>query len=302
MDGWETRRRRGPDAARPLPGDGEHDWALVRLGAPGVVRGVLVDTAHFRGNHPAEVAVDAAHVPGAPGPGRLLSDEVEWREIVPRTRVRGHAANGFPVAGGHRATHVRLRQFPDGGVARLRVHGEVLPDPRWLAALEAFDLACAEHGGLVEDASDRFYSPPGNLILPGRPRGMDEGWENRRRRGTGHDWVRLRLAGHGAVRAVEIDTSYFRGNAPGWAALLGCDTTAGADPADPAAWRELVPRTPLLPDTAHRFVVTGAAPVTHVRLEVLPDGGVARLRVHGALTENGRRELAERWASATGGG
>ncbi|WP_431944927.1 allantoicase [Actinacidiphila sp. bgisy167] len=287
MDGWETRRRRGTGPDSPHPGDAEHDWALIRLAAPGVVRGVVVDTAHFRGNHPAEIALEAVCAPLSAAPADLLGDGVRWTELVPRTAVGGHAANGFEVAVERRFTHLRLKQFPDGGIARLRVHGEVVPDPAWLSALGTFDLVALENGGAPEDVSDRFYSSPVNLVLPGRSHRMGDGWETRRRRDKGHDWVRYRLAGQGTVRAVEIDTAYYKGNAPGWAALLGRDGEHGD-------WFEIVPRCPLRPDTVHRFVVD-VPPATHVRLETYPDGGVARLRLWGSLTETGAARLARRW-------
>jgi allantoicase len=299
MDGWETRRRRGRDAAHPHPEATDHDWALIRLAAPAVVHGVVVDTAHFRGNYPREIGIEAVSAEGTPGPEELAAGAAQWWELVPRTRVRGHAANGFATGAttaGRRCTHLRLKQFPDGGIARLRVHGEVVPDPRWLAALGTFDLAAIEHGGVAEDASDRFYSPPAHLLMPGRSRSMEEGWENRRRRDHGHDWVRLRLAGHGRVRAVQIDTGNYKFNAAGWAALHGFDATTGADPDDPAAWFELIPRTALQPDTVHRFPLPETTrPLTHARIDVHPDGGIARLRLHGTLTEEGARALRERW-------
>jgi allantoicase len=298
MDGWETRRRRGTGSGTPHPTDADHDWALIRLGAPGVIRGVVVDTAHFRGNYPQQVGVEATAAPLSASPEELLAPGTEWTQIVPRTPVGGHAANGFTVSTGRRFTHLRLRQYPDGGVARLRVHGEVVPDPAWLAALGTFDLVALENGGGAEDASDRFYSPPGNTILPGRPRRMDDAWETRRRRDKGNDWVRYRLAGQGVIRAVEVDTGYLKGNAAGWVALHGRDE--GADGADSEAWSEILPRTRLQPDTVHRFLIGDARPATHVRLDVFPDGGIARLRLHGSLTERGARLVAERFKSLGG--
>ncbi|MFI2029764.1 allantoicase [Streptomyces buecherae] len=299
MDGWETRRRRGVDADHPFPADGDHDWALIRLGAPGVVHGVIVDTAHFRGNYPQRVSVEAAAVPGTPSAWDLLSDAVRWEPLVPPTPVRGHAANGFAVDAERRFTHLRLCQYPDGGIARLRVHGTVVPDPEWLGLLGTFDLASVVHGGAVEDASDRFYSPPTNIIRPDLARQMDDGWETRRRRERGgHDWVRFRLAGHGEIRALEIDTAYLKGNAAGWAAVYGCDATA-ADPADAASWYEILPRTALRPDSPHRFRLAAPATATHLRLDVFPDGGIARLRAHGALTATGQARLVERYAALT---
>ncbi|MHB6910518.1 allantoicase [Streptomyces sp. DB-54] len=287
MDGWETRRRRGTDGDHPFPAEEDHDWALIRLGAPGVIRGIVVDTAHFRGNYPQSVSIEGACVEGSPSPAELLADGVKWTPLVPRTALGGHAANGFAVTAEQRFTHLRLNQHPDGGIARLRVHGEVAPAPRWLAALGTFDLAALENGGQVEDASDRFYSSPTNTIQPGRSRKMDDGWETRRRRGTGNDWVRYRLTGQSVIRAVEIDTGYLKGNSAGWAALSGRDGERGD-------WVELLPRTRLQPDTVHRFLLDAAPAVTHVRLDIFPDGGIARLRLHGALTEEGAARLAAR--------
>ncbi|HET7689146.1 MAG TPA: allantoicase [Nocardioidaceae bacterium] len=256
-DGWETRRRRdlGPDA---------HDWAIVRLGVPGVVRGVVVDTAFFTGNFPPYCSVEGALVEGYPAP----SDITGWMPLLGRSDLEGDTVNPFDVTSDERVTHVRLNIFPDGGVARFRVHGEPRPDPRLLTG--TIDLAALENGGAVVDCSDMFYSSPTNLLLPGRARSMGEGWENARRRDHGHDHVTVRLAGRGVVRRVEIDTSYFVGNAPGWASV-----TAGS--------HHLVPKTALQPDTRHVFVVEEQAAVSEVRLDVFPDGGVARFRVWGEL-------------------
>ncbi|MGP3982205.1 allantoicase [Streptomyces sp. KR80] len=297
MDGWETRRRRGAGADRPHPTEEDHDWALVRLGAPGAIRGIIVDTAHFRGNYPQAVSIEGTAVTGSPSPEELLAPDVRWSEIVPRTAIGGHAANGFVVDLEQRFTHLRVKQHPDGGIARLRVHGEVAPDPEWLASLGTFDLVALENGGAVQDASDRFYSPPTNTIQPGRSRKMDDGWETRRRRDKGNDWVRYSLTEQAEIRAVEIDTGYLKGNAAGWAALYALDAATGADPADHAspAWTELLPRTRLQPDAVHRFVLDAPAPAaTHVRIDIFPDGGIARLRLHGSLTAEGAKRLAAR--------
>jgi allantoicase len=286
MDGWETRRRRGASAQVPHPDPADHDWALIRLGVPGVIRGLIIDTAHFRGNYPQAVSVEATANSLSAAPEDLLDPAVEWTELVPRTAVGGHAENAFAVHVERRFTHLRLRQHPDGGIARLRVYGEVAPDPGWLAELGTFDLVALENGGTVEDASDRFYSPPEHTILPGRSHKMDDGWETRRRRDTGNDWIQYRLVEQGVIRAVEIDTAYLKGNAAGWASLSVRDGAEGT-------WIPLLPRVRLQPDTVHRFLVN-PIPATHVRIEIFPDGGISRLRLHGSLTEQGAARLAER--------
>ncbi|MER5945721.1 allantoicase [Streptomyces sp. NPDC001904] len=291
MDGWETRRRRGTGADHPWPTADDHDWALVRLGAPGVIRGIVVDTAHFRGNYPQAVSVEATSVAGAPTPEELLADDVKWTTLVPRTAVGGHAANGFAVDAEQRFTHLRVNQHPDGGIARLRVYGEVVPDPKWLATLGTFDVVALANGGRAEDASNLFYSPASNTIQPGYSRKMDDGWETRRRRDQGNDWIRYQLAAQSEIRALEIDTAYLKGNSAGWASVAVKDGEEGE-------WTEVLPRTRLQPDTNHRFVLDAPAVGTHARIDIYPDGGISRLRLFGSLTEQGTDRLAARHAES----
>jgi allantoicase len=287
-DGWETRRRRG--AAGALPPAGAFDWAIVRLGAPGVVRAVVVDTAHFTGNFPESCAVEACTAAGYPSADELSS--ARWTEIVPRSPLRGDSATVFPVADGQRYSHVRLRIYPDGGVARLRVHGAVVPDPALLDGM-TFDLAALENGGDVRACSDRFYSAPRNAISPGLSRVMGEGWETRRRRSAGNEWLVVGFAASALVSVVEIDTAGYIGNSPGMASVRAY---AGGDLAADSSWAPLLPRTALLPDTPHRFRVQPPAACDLVRLDVFPDGGVARLRLHGSLTPEGLARVHRRWA------
>ncbi len=195
---------------------------------------------------------------------------------------------------------------PDGGIARLRVHGEPMPEPAFLD-VGTVDLAALENGGRVVGCSNLFYSSPNNLVSPGLARSMGEGWETARRRDDGNDWVLLRLAGAGVVRLAELDTTHFKGNAPGSAALTGFDVGSRGAPADDerdgergelGEGFELLARTRLQPDTRHRFLLPAGRAVTHVRLDVYPDGGMARVRLLGDLTPDGRAALGLRWFSA----
>ena len=305
-DGWETRRRRG--SGRSLPDEGEHDWVIVRLGAPGVVHAVVVDTAHFTGNFPQGCSVEACWADGYPDLAAL--DSARWVEIVRRSPLKGDTPHVFeiPPQARRRYSHVRLRIYPDGGVARLRVHGVVVPDPALLEGL-TFDLAALENGGDVVGCSDRFYSSPRNALSPGLSRVMGEGWETRRRRSAGNEWLAVRFAAPAVISLVEVDTSGYIGNSPGLAEVRGTlsaagpsgehpDGTAGESAArdEPSSWHPLLERTPLRPDTPHRFRVAAAAPCDLVRLDVFPDGGVARLRLHGSLTVDGLAQVRRRWA------
>jgi len=282
-DGWETRRRREPGC----------DYAIVRLGVPGVIHGVVVDTTWFKGNYPPFVSVEATSIEGFPTTEELTA--ATWVTLVEKSEVKGDSENPFDVSDAHRYTHVRLTIYPDGGVARLRVHGDPMPDPRLLTG--TIDLAGPENGGTVIDCSNMFYSSPLNILRPDRARIMGDSWENARRRDSGNDHVTVRLAARGSVRRVEIDTSYFIGNSAGWASLRGIDSSA-ADLEDDAAWVELVPKTRLQPDTRHFFGAATTAPVTHVRLDVFPDGGLARLRVNGEIDPQTLRELGETYRSS----
>ena len=269
-DGWETRRRRTPG----------NDLAIVRLGVRGAVSGVVVDTAHFTGNHPPRVSVDGVDLPGYPSADELLA--ADWRPLVPVSDVVGDAANAFGVEEAPTCTHVRLTLHPDGGVARLRVHGRAVPRRELLTG--TVDLAALENGGDVVDCSDAFYAAARNLLLPGRARTTAEGWENARRRDSGNDHVTVRLAGRGTVRRLAVDTSCFLGNAPAEVLVRGC--LGAPDGTRSLGWVTLLPRSAVQPDTRQVLAVGGEAastPVDHVRLDVFPDGGLARLRIWGEL-------------------
>ncbi len=280
MDGWETRRRRTPG----------HDWCILRLGLPGRVDRVTFDTAHFRGNHPEAASLEGLSLASEQDEATLAengaADSDAWHPLVPQTTLVGHHQNQAQVAAGidrERTTHVRLSIFPDGGVARLRVWGRVMPDwPTILAGGKPIDLLAVEHGGRPLTSSDAFFSRPINLTMPGRGRDMGDGWETRRRRGPGHDWVVLELGQRGTLDEVLVDTRHFKGNYPDRCWLAGCDVAAGDNPPDdPDAWMPIVDSVPLGPDAEHRFSTRAHPPVTHVRFVMAPDGGVSRLRLYG---------------------
>lgn len=277
MDGWESRRKR-------IPG---HDYAIVRLGLRGVVRGVVVDTSFFRGNFPAACSIDAVSTRSDAQLDALMS--AEWRELLPRAPLQGDSENIFAIASNDAVTHLRLNIFPDGGVARFRVHGEVVPEWRLAGGLgNEIDLAAVENGADVLACSDMFFGPKHNLIMPGRAHNMSDGWETRRRRGEGHDWVVVKLATEGRVRRIEVDTNHFKGNYPDTASIEGSR--------DGETWSELLPRTRLQAHTRHFFIdeLLTDGPFTHLRLNVYPDGGVSRLRVWGVATPEGRQAAAVR--------
>jgi allantoicase len=254
------------------------------------VLGLNVDTANFKGNYPAACAIDACDHAGLPPVETLLG--AAWQEILVRSPLRGDAENLFSIDAGPFATHLRLRIFPDGGVARLRVYGRVAPDWDVLCRRGDVDLAAAEHGGFVVACSDMFFGSRHNLIMPGEAMHMGDGWETRRRRGPGHDWTIIRLGTRGAIRRIEVDTRHFKGNAP---AACSMDACAVEDEAfklqtldERGLWQELLPRAALQPHARHSFEneIRAIEPATHVRFNIFPDGGVGRLRVYGRVAQS----------------
>jgi allantoicase len=289
-DGWESRRRRGPG----------HDAVIVRLGMPGRVRAVVVDTSFFDGDSPAACILEGVALPGNPDAAALLSDDLVWTELCPRSALAGGVENVLEVAAHVRVTHVRLRVFPDGGVARLRVHGEVLRSPRVLARPE-IDLAAIENGGRVLACSGTNLEAARRLLLPDRAVDRGDGWETPRRRGDGPDVVLVALAGRGSLHRAVVDTAPFRGSPPESFALEIADAR-GRDAASlgDADFVEILPRTKLLGDTLHDFEdeLRGHAPGTHVRLKIWPDGGVGRLRLFGTLSREGAEAEGVRYVNA----
>ena len=273
MDGWESRRRR----------DDGHDWCLIRLGLAGIIRGMDVDTSYFVGNAPQACSLEARRVGSRPSTEQLVADDSGWSEILGQTTLKPGAHNLLPIASEETWSHLRLHIYPDGGVARLRVYGEVVADwEQLLRERRVVDLAAVENGGIVLSASDELFAARQNLILPGRSQGMSDGWETRRRRGPGHDWAVLKLGRPGKLLRVEVDTTHFKGNFPESCSLDGALVAGGGAPS-PEAWREMLPRTKLEAHSTHVFEreLADPGPISHARLNIYPDGGIARLRLFG---------------------
>jgi allantoicase len=267
MDGWESRRKREPG----------HDYCVIRLGVPGIIHGFNVDTSHFTGNYPPEISIEAC----------VSEDKVPddgWIELVPRTGIAGDAHHYLDARGNTVFTHVRLHIYPDGGVARLRIFGEIRAD---LAGVDGYvDLAAVEHGGRPLSCSDEHYGSVHNLLAPGRGMNMGDGWETARRRGPGNDWVIIALGQPGVIERAEIDTAHFKGNYPDRVSLEAALFDSDADASnDSSAWRTLLPESKLKMDQQHYFEeeLADVGDVSHVRVSIYPDGGISRVRLFGRV-------------------
>ncbi|NNF41227.1 MAG: allantoicase [Woeseiaceae bacterium] len=267
MDGWESRRRR-------VPG---HDYCVIQLGVPGVIHGFDIDTRHFTGNYPPEASIEACR-------SDLETPTEGWEEILPKVELSGDAQHFFDVRDDRIWSHVRLHIYPDGGIARLRIFGEIRAD---FSGVDGFvDLAAVEHGGRAIGCSDEHYGSMHNLTAPGRGINMGDGWETARRRGPGNDWVIIALGQPGVIERAEIDTAHFKGNYPDRVLLEGAMFSSDEQAlANGGEWQTLLPQSKLKMDQQHYFdeALLPVGAVSHVRLSIFPDGGVSRVRLFGKV-------------------
>ncbi|MFQ5982979.1 MAG: allantoicase [Woeseiaceae bacterium] len=277
MDGWESRRKREPG----------HDYCVVKLGIPGAIHGVDIDTSHFTGNYPPHASIDAC-VSEEDNPG----EGAGWRELLRKVELQGDSHHFHSVDDGNAYTHLRLNIFPDGGIARLRVFGEVRRNRNDLDENEVIDLLALENGGRALRCSDEHFGSMHNLNVPGRGVNMGDGWETARRRGPGNDWVILALGFPGSIEKVEIDTAHFKGNYPDRAAiratLLSKEDLEDIGDAS-KHWPILLPESKLDRDRPNSFTdeLVDVGVVSHVRMSIHPDGGVSRLRLYGRVGGDG---------------
>ncbi|GLQ06156.1 allantoicase [Sneathiella chinensis] len=273
MDGWESRRKRGEG----------YDYCILRLGLPGIVHGVNIDTSHFTGNFPPAASIDACNVEGDP------DEQTEWTEIVASVSLGASRHHLVAVDSDATWSHLRLNIYPDGGVARLRVYGEI--NCNWDARDpdEIVDLAALVNGGRGIAASDQHYGSPTKTLAPGRGVNMGDGWETRRRREPGNDWAIIALGHPGVVSTVEVDTAHFKGNYPDRCSVQAAHVTGGTEQSlvtQSMFWRTLLPEQKLSMHAIHSFTdeVEDLGPITHVRLNIIPDGGISRLRLFGKIS------------------
>ncbi|MEO7766114.1 MAG: allantoicase [Ferruginibacter sp.] len=274
MDGWESRRKRGPG----------HDWCIIRLATAGKIHGVDIDTNYFLGNHPPFASLEASNIADA-----QTEDfgKTEWTEILPKSPLAPGSQNLYKISNQQIYTHLRLNIYPDGGVARLKVYGEVIKDWSRVSEGEELDLAATINGAQSIVCNDMFFSHMDNLLMPGKGSNMGDGWETKRSRIAGNkDWVIIRLAHEGSIHKILIDTAHFKGNFPDSCMIEGCGISPGQIvdfTSGEIKWTVLLPQVKLEADHEHYFEkeIATFQLFTHVRLTIFPDGGISRMRLYG---------------------
>ncbi|WP_339799275.1 allantoicase [uncultured Marinobacter sp.] len=272
MDGWETRRRRTTG----------HDWSIVKLAMPGILLGVDFDTSFFTGNFPPAVSVEACF-----SPDLVPDDHSAWQPLIAATELKGNDHRFCEIHSDQPWTHLRVHIYPDGGLARLRVYGKPFCDWASRELSESVNLLALENGGDQVAWSDAHYGEPRKLLRPGRGINMGDGWETRRRREPGNDWCILALGHKGIPQRIEVDTAHFKGNFPAACSIQAACVEAGAGTARSQVtqsmfWHTLLDEQPLTADAIHEFSqLNDLGPITHIRFNMIPDGGVSRVRLFG---------------------
>ncbi|MEL7935948.1 MULTISPECIES: allantoicase [Pseudomonas] len=273
MDGWESRRKRFEG----------YDHAVIRLGVPGSIKGVDIDTSFFTGNFPPSASLEGCFVAeGDP------SDDTQWTEVLPSVELQGNSHHYHEISDERPYTHLRLNIYPDGGVARLRVYGIPFRDWANQNPNEQVDLVAALNGGRALACSDEHFGRMSNILNPGRGVNMGDGWETGRRRTPGNDWVIVALGHAGIVEKIVVDTLHFKGNYPESCNIQAAFVKGGTDSqiaTQSLYWRELLPSQKLQMHNEHTFIeqIRELGPITHIRLNIFPDGGVSRLRLFGKV-------------------
>ena len=273
MDGWETRRRR----------NGGYDNAIVKLGLAGEIKGIDIDTTHFTGNFPPAGSLEACY-----SDGNL--DNANWVELIPSTSLKGNSHHYFTIENNECFNHIRLNLYPDGGVARLRIYGRVVSDVGILDKAALHNLAGVELGARAIAWNDAHFGAVENLLNPGKGINMGDGWETRRRREPGNDWCIIELGHVGTVQEIMMDTAFFKGNYPDRCSIQAARVkhgTAESIITQSQFWQELLPQQKFEMDAEHNFAdeVLDIGPISHIRINMFPDGGLSRVRIFGNLND-----------------
>ena len=278
MDGWESRRKRTPG----------HDWCIVQLATSGKIHGVDIDTNHFLGNHPPHASIEACFISDG---SEFDPEKAQWTEILTKSPLEPGSQNLYEIEDENVYTHLRLHIYPDGGVARLKVYGEVFRDWSTVSEIDVIDLSAAVNGAKSVLCNDMFFSHMDNLIMPDRGINMGDGWETKRNRTPNNmDWVIVRLAHEGVIDRLLIDTCHFKGNYPDSCAVEGCNIPIQEEfkfNTGEVNWIPILRQTKLQADLEHYFEkeILIKEPCTHIRLSIFPDGGISRMRAWGRITK-----------------
>ena len=270
MDGWESRRKRTPG----------HDYLIIKLGKPGSISKVNVDTSHFNGNQPSMISIEACN---------SKSNNIQnfkWKSLLGKKKTKASSPHIFKTSSKSVFTHIKLNIFPDGGVARLRLYGNISKEKNDFGN-KTINLASLLDGASVIACNNEHFGKAENILAPGKAKNMGDGWETRRRRDKGFDWLILNSIDGEKIDKIEISTHHFKGNFPSHCSLQAAYITTKKSSSsivnDSNKWKTLMNKTILKANKTHTFrnVLMKNDKINFIKINIFPDGGISRFRIFG---------------------
>jgi len=269
MDGWESRRKRTAG----------HDYIIIKLGKPGTIKKVDVDTSHFNGNQPAMISIEGANS------NSNKINQLKWQPLLSKKKTKANSHHYFTVNSDKVFTHIKFNIFPDGGVARLRLYGSIAKSSK--LKNKKINLASLLDGSSVIACNNEHFGKAENILAPGKAKNMGDGWETRRRRGKGFDWLILNSLDGKEIDKIEISTHHFKGNFPSHcslqAAYLPNSKNSKQIVKSSNTWKYLLKDAKLSANKVHVFKnnLMKKDKINFIKINIFPDGGISRFRIYG---------------------
>ena len=269
MDGWESRRKRTAG----------HDYIIIKLGKPGTIKKVDVDTSHFNGNQPAMISIEGANS------NSNKINQLKWQPLLSKKKTKANSHHYFTVNSDKVFTHIKFNIFPDGGVARLRLYGSIAKSSK--LKNKKINLASLLDGSSVIACNNEHFGKAENILAPGKAKNMGDGWETRRRRGKGFDWLILNSLDGKEIDKIEISTHHFKGNFPSHcslqAAYLPNSKNSKQIVKSSTKWKYLLKDAKLSANKVHVFKnnLMKKDKINFIKINIFPDGGISRFRIYG---------------------
>jgi allantoicase len=269
MDGWESRRKRTEG----------HDYIILKLGKPGKIKKVDVDTSHFNGNQPAMVSIEGANS------SSHKINHLKWQTLLSKKKTKANSHHYFTVNSKKVFTHIKFNIFPDGGVARLKLYGSIAKSEK--LKNKKLNLASLLDGASVIACNNEHFGKAENILAPGKAKNMGDGWETRRRRGKGFDWLILNSLNGKEINKIEISTHHFKGNFPSYcslqAAFLPTSKNSKQIVNSSLKWKYLLKDAKLSANKTHIFKnnLMKKDKINFIKINIFPDGGISRFRIYG---------------------
>ena len=268
MDGWESRRKRTPG----------HDYIILKLGKPGKISKINVDTSHFNGNQPEMISVEGANSNSS------KINQLKWQTLLTKKKTKANNKHFFKISNRKIFTHIKFNIFPDGGVARLKLYGSIAKSNQF--SNKKINLASLLDGASVIACNNEHFGKAENILAPGKAKNMGDGWETRRRRHKGHDWLILNSIDGNSVDKIEISTHHFKGNFPSHCSLQATFLSSKNSKRilnSSNKWKYLLKNTKLSANKTHIFKnsLMKKEKINHIKINIFPDGGISRFRIFG---------------------